>query len=177
MYPALRRQTSLNRSPSSSSLFRRRYSIPALTRPMSSPSTVSNLHKPKDWKSRAPAPLPGPTFAAQATLPKLPVPELSDTIAKLKESLRPIAWSGEEYAEAVKKIDEFASTLGPELQKRLVKRREETDHWFEEWWDELAYMAYRDSVSSFPASVHSSRQNFILNILLYTGDYQRFLLL
>lgn len=121
---------------------------PAALRPLSFKSRTmsSYLTRPSDWKARAPAPLPGPAFAGQVTLPKLPVPELSETLIKLKDSLKPIAWDEREYAAAVKKIDEFSATLGPELQKRLQQRKEETEHWFEEWWDDVAYMAYRDSV-------------------------------
>lgn len=111
--------------------------------------TISNATRPANWKGAAPSPLPGPTFAAQASLPRLPVPELSDTLTKLKDTLRPIAWTTEEYKDAVRKIDEFGTTTGPELQKRLLARAQEPGrlHWFEEWWDDLAYQGYRDSVS------------------------------
>lgn len=109
---------------------------------------TSNATRPTNWKAAAPAPLAGPTFAAQHTLKKLPVPELPDTLAKLKETLKPIAWSREEYDVVERKIDEFASGLGPELQKRLLARAAEPgrDHWLEEWWDDLGYQGYRDSV-------------------------------
>lgn len=112
--------------------------------------SISNATRPANWKAAAPSSLPGPTFAAQASLPKLPVPELSETLAKLKDTLRPIAWTDAEYNDAVRKIDEFGSTAGPELQKRLLARAQESGrlHWFEEWWDDLAYMGYRDSVST-----------------------------
>ena len=101
---------------------------------------------PANWKAKAPLSLSGPTFAAQARLPKLPVPELEQTLRKLKETLKPIAHHVEEYDAAVAKVDDFARGLGPKLHKRLLKRREETDHWLEEWWDNDAYLAYRDSV-------------------------------
>ena len=101
---------------------------------------------PANWKAKAPLSLPGPTFAAQARLPKLPVPELEQSLRKLKESLKPIAHSVEEYDAAVAKVDDFARGLAPELQGRLLRRHEETDHWLEEWWDNDAYLAYRDSV-------------------------------
>lgn len=101
---------------------------------------------PANWKAKAPLSLPGPTFAAQARLPKLPVPELEQSLGKLKDSLRPIAHSTEEYDAAVAKVDDFAKGLGPKLHERLLKRRDETDHWLEEWWDNDAYLAYRDSV-------------------------------
>ena len=101
---------------------------------------------PTDWKAKAPKSLPGPTFAAQAELPKLPVPELEQTLRKLKESLKPIAHSAAEYDVAVSKVDNFAQGLAPKLHERLMKRHDETDHWLEEWWDHDAYLAYRDSV-------------------------------
>lgn len=113
---------------------------------------TSNLHRPANWKEAAPAPMPGPTFAAQSSLPKLPVPELADTLAKLKESLKPIAWNEAEYQRFMKRIDDFGAGLGPKLQERLVQRAQERDHWLEEWWDDLAYLGYREPVS---ASIHA----------------------
>lgn len=112
-------------------------------------SVVQRLppHRPIHWKATAPEPLPGTTtFGAQKALPKLPVPELQKTVARLKESLKPIAWSEAEYAAAVKKIDEFATGKGPELQDRLLKYAEGKEHWLERWWDDGAYLGYRDSV-------------------------------
>lgn len=101
------------------------------------------------WKTFAPSALPGSeTFAAQSSLPKLPVPELSGTLSYLKESLKPIAWNEAEYRAVVSKIDEFGAGIGPELQKRLLKRQAETDHWLERWWDDGAYLGYRESVSN-----------------------------
>ena len=101
---------------------------------------------PVNWKAKAPLSLPGPTFAAQAKLPKLPVPELEQSLKKFKESLKPIAHSAEEYETVVTKVDDFAKGLAPKLHERLLKRRDGTDHWLEEWWDNDAYLAYRDSV-------------------------------
>lgn len=111
---------------------------------------TSNLHRPANWKELAPAPLPGPTFAAQSSLPKLPVPELSETLARLKESLRPIARDEKEWENVERRIDEFAQGPGPKLQDQLLQRAQEKLHWLEEWWDDLAYLGYRDSVSASP---------------------------
>ena len=118
---------------------------------MSRRTVTSNAERPPNWKAAAPAPLPGPTFAAQSSLPKLPVPELSDTLAKLKESLRPLAWNEAEWERVTKRIDHFGEGLGPVLQERLVQRAKEKDHWLEEWWDDLAYLGYRDSVRFSPS--------------------------
>jgi carnitine O-acetyltransferase len=114
--------------------------------PMSTLST-----RPLNWKAAAPAPLPGTiTFAAQPSLPKLPVPELPVTLTRLKEALKPLAKSEAEYATTVAKIDAFGRGVGNELQNRLLKRSAESKHWLEEWWDDLAYLGYRDSVCTSP---------------------------
>ncbi|KAK2463609.1 hypothetical protein APHAL10511_004360 [Amanita phalloides] len=112
---------------------------PAHPRPM---STIKLSNRPHDWKAAAP-PLP---LESQRTLPKLPVPELDKTLARLKETLRPIAWSDQEYSTLEKKINEFAAAKGPELQRRLLRRYDQTPHWLEQWWDDTAYLGYRDSV-------------------------------
>ncbi|KAI0832103.1 carnitine acetyl transferase [Trametes gibbosa] len=117
------------------------------SRSMSSPAFA--VTRPLHWKELAPPPLPGPTFAAQSSLPRLPVPALADTLAKLKHSIRPIASSDSEYAEAVKAVDKFAqSEYARELQQRLQARAAEPGrpHWLEEWWDDWSYMGFRESV-------------------------------
>ena len=63
----------------------------SVSRTMSSSSSPFPTTRPANWKTLAPPPRPGPTFAAQATLPRLPVPTLADTALRLKDSLRPIA--------------------------------------------------------------------------------------
>ncbi|GBE89636.1 Carnitine O-acetyltransferase, mitochondrial [Sparassis crispa] len=107
---------------------------------------MSSRTRPANWKFLAPPPLPGPTFAAQSTLPSLPVPTLTHTLHALKASLRPIAWDEQEYAAALRKIDEFATGPAEELQNRLETRQKETIHWLEDWWDDGGYLMYRDSI-------------------------------
>lgn len=108
-------------------------------------TSVIKLTRPSAWKAAAPGAPPG-TQTYSSKLPKLPVLDLPETLSRLKQSLKPIAWSDSEYATVEKKIDEFAATKGPELQKRLLLRAEETPHWLEEWWDDAGYLGYRDSV-------------------------------
>jgi hypothetical protein len=107
------------------------------------------MPRPSNWKSLAPFPPPATsTFQHQSDLKQLPVPQLASTLAKLKESLKPLAHSSEEYRSVIAKIDEFGKSggLGESLQQRLEQRRSERDHWLEEWWDDGGYLAYRDSV-------------------------------
>lgn len=102
--------------------------------------------RPVSWKAAAP---PIPNFAAQhASLPRLPVPNLNATLQRLKASLLPLAHSEAEFADAAKKIEAFGSHAGSGnlLQSRLLQRASEREQWLEEWWDNLGYLGYRDSV-------------------------------
>ncbi len=107
--------------------------------------------RPADWKSAAPSPPAGTTtFAAQSTLPKLPVLPLGQTLERLKATLVPVAHTPAELADTHRKIDAFANGIGPELQRRLEERALYKPHWLEEWWDDGAYLSYRDSVRRSP---------------------------
>lgn len=112
---------------------------------------------PENWKELAPFPPARErtqTYAHQDALPHLPVPPLAQTLDKLKKSLHAMKMSEEEMKEAERKIDAFGAPggVGEVLQKRLEERREMEErkggrgHWLEAWWDDLAYMGYRDSV-------------------------------
>ncbi|KAJ7066391.1 acyltransferase ChoActase/COT/CPT [Mycena amicta] len=106
-----------------------------------------SLTQPADWKKAAPEPPTGTeTFAAQPALPSLPVPDLKTTLTRLRESLKPLAWSDVELAGVEAKIAEFENGQGPELHARLLERAKQHRHWLEEWWDNGAYVGYRDSV-------------------------------
>jgi hypothetical protein len=107
--------------------------------------------RPADWKSAAPSPPAGTsTFAAQSSLPKLPVLPLAPTLERLKATLVPIAHTPAELTDAHRKIDAFANGIGPELQHRLEERALYKPHWLEEWWDDGGYLSYRDSVGRSP---------------------------
>lgn len=87
----------------------------------------------------------------QSSLPKLPVPELSSTSTKYLESVRPHL-TPSTFAATKSAVDEFiASDAGKELQARLQARAAEPgrDSWLADWWNEAAYMGYRDPVVVF----------------------------
>ncbi|KAF8500895.1 acyltransferase ChoActase/COT/CPT [Russula emetica] len=90
----------------------------------------------------------------QASLPHLPVPPLASTISKYLETLRPHL-SPAEYARSESKLRAFgASKQAEELQRRLEARASDSDsvegvvnvNWLADWWDETAYMAFREPV-------------------------------
>lgn len=62
----------------------------------------------------------GITFAAQDKLPKLPIPELSATLRRYMQCLRPLQ-TNRERAETQNAVDDFLKTDGPDLQEKLQK--------------------------------------------------------
>ena len=92
----------------------------------------------------------GTLFAHQKSLPKLPVPPLKETCEKFLETAKPLAISEQEFEVTTKNIQEFLKDLGPTLHSRLVERSKKLDSgWLAEWWQEYAYMGYRDPVVVF----------------------------
>ncbi|KZW03343.1 acyltransferase ChoActase/COT/CPT [Exidia glandulosa HHB12029] len=98
--------------------------------------------------SYAPDPSVGPMLRFERSLPRLPVPTLSSTTAKYLESVQPHL-TKDEFAHTEKVVREFAaSPLAKELQSRLEARAADpqTVSWLIDWWNDVAYMAYRDPV-------------------------------
>lgn len=63
---------------------------------------------------------PGITFAAQDSLPKLPIPELQSSLKKYKDVLKPLQNSREQQ-DTTSAVESFLRDEGPELQARLKK--------------------------------------------------------
>ena len=108
-------------------------------------SAFSSSSIPEGYKAD---PNQGPMLRYEASLPHLPVPLLSSTLSKYLETIRPHMTSSE-YARSEAAVHEFgASSRGAELQRRLEARAAEpgTTNWLADWWNDAAYMAYRDPV-------------------------------
>jgi hypothetical protein len=71
---------------------------------------------------------PGTLYGHQGELPSLPVPELSQTIAKLLASVRPHV-SPEEFEHTEAVCREFESGTGKHLQELLEERASESRNW------------------------------------------------
>ena len=116
-----------------------------IVQPRSPYSSSSSSGLPEGYKAD---PKQRPMLRYQASLPHLPVPPLSSTLSKYLETIRPHLTSAE-YARSETIVREFgASPRTAELQKRLEARaaEPETVNWLADWWNEVAYMAYRDPV-------------------------------
>eukprot|EP00298_Acanthocystis_sp_HF-20_P015064 c21015_g3_i2.p1 GENE.c21015_g3_i2~~c21015_g3_i2.p1 ORF type:complete len:610 (-),score=239.96 c21015_g3_i2:195-2024(-) len=91
----------------------------------------------------------GPLYFHQANLPRLPVPEIEETLMRYLKSVRPLA-NDQEFQNTAKIVQDFLiSGQADELHSRLVKHAEKKNKyssWLIDWWNDWAYFGYRDSV-------------------------------
>lgn len=81
----------------------------------------------------------GSTFGGESSLPKLPVPTLEETLSRYLASVKPLV-SESQFLKTQEAVHQFAaSAQAQELQKRLIARRDETDSWLIDWWNDYAY--------------------------------------
>jgi carnitine O-acetyltransferase len=91
-----------------------------------------------------------PMLRHQSALPALPVPDLKSTIHKYIESLQPLL-TPSQFTDAKRTATAFISSpLSADLQRRLHERADHVgDNWLIDWWNDVAYMGYRDPVVVF----------------------------
>lgn len=98
----------------------------------------------------------------QDSLPKLPVPTLEETAKRYLKSLHPLL-SASEYEASKKAVEEFVRPggVGSKLQEKLVAKREDpnTKNWIYEWWNDAAYLSYRDPVVPYVSYFYSHRDD------------------
>lgn len=117
----------------------------------------------------------GPMYRFERSLPKLPVPEIGSTAQKYLDSVRPLVSLQEpgaptasdenptpEWTATRKAVEEFTSSpLVKQLQERLIHRAtaEGRDSWLSDWWNEAAYMGYRDPVVPYVSYFYVHRDD------------------
>ncbi len=87
----------------------------------------------------------GKLYSQQHSLPRLPIPNISDTMTKLVPTVLPLAKSDEEKATFIKACEDFEGQAG-ELQRRLVERKEgdmKDSSWLQHWWNTMGYLQVR----------------------------------
>ena len=96
------------------------------------------------------------------SLPRLPVPTLQETSDRYLKSVRPLL-NESEYENTQKAVKAFVElgSVGEQLQKRLRARREDPRHrnWIYEWWNDAAYLSYRDPVVPYVSYFYSHRDD------------------
>jgi carnitine O-acetyltransferase len=96
------------------------------------------------------------------SLPRLPVPSLEETSARYLKSIHPLL-TKEEFARSEKAVAEFnkPGNLGSKLQERLIGRAQDpkVKNWIADWWNEAAYLGYRDPVVPYVSYFYSFRDD------------------
>ncbi len=93
-------------------------------------------------------------FKHQSSLPDLPVPQLKETLDLYLKSIQPLC-TPEEYKVSLGNVKEFAKPggMGSVLQERLLERAKSMNavnrSWLIDWWNDYAYMGYRDPLVVF----------------------------
>lgn len=98
----------------------------------------------------------------QDSLPRLPVPTLEETAARYLKTLKPLLTPAE-LASSTKAVEAFIAPGGPgrKLQDKLIAKREDPNcrNWLYEWWNDAAYLAYRDPVVPYVSYFYSHRDD------------------
>jgi carnitine O-acetyltransferase len=98
----------------------------------------------------------------QESLPRLPVPTLEETASRYLKSLRPLL-TPSELETSTRAVEEFIKPggIGRKLQEKLLARREDPKHknWISEWWNDVAYLSYRDPVVPYVSYFYSHRDD------------------
>ncbi|KAL8979169.1 MAG: hypothetical protein Q9205_005432 [Flavoplaca limonia] len=104
----------------------------------------------------------GPMLRFEDSLPRLPVPTLEETSRRYLKSVYPLL-NQAEFENTRKAVEDFVrpNGIGQELQKRLQARREDPKHknWIYEWWNDAAYLSYRDPVVPYVSYFYSHRDD------------------
>lgn len=124
---------------------------------------VSRMTKPRTLRTSAPRrqdeappgyaidPTQGAMLRFEASLPRLPVPTLSSTAAKYLETVKPHLTPAE-FSNTESAVQKFLTSPQSQiLQERLQARAADPSvkNWLSDWWNDAAYMGYRDPVVVF----------------------------
>lgn len=104
----------------------------------------------------------GKMLRFEDSLPQLPVPSLEETGARYLKSVHPLLTT-EEFSKTQKAVESFVKPggEGEPLQKRLLARRDDPkiQNWLHEWWNDAAYLTYRDPVVPYVSYFYSYRDD------------------
>ncbi|PWY97443.1 acyltransferase ChoActase/COT/CPT [Testicularia cyperi] len=106
----------------------------------------------------------GPMYEGQSSMPHLPVPKLEQTLPKYLRTTVPhqtkesLAKTEEAVNSALSGADaQLFKTLQQRLEDRATKEGRES--WLSEWWNDAAYMAYRDPVVPYVSYFYAHRDD------------------
>ncbi|KAK0151951.1 Carnitine O-palmitoyltransferase 1, liver isoform [Merluccius polli] len=103
-------------------------------------------------------------YSFQASLPRLPVPSVDDTIDRYLESVRALL-DNKQYRQMETLANDFRNTSAPQLQRYLMLKSWWATNYVSDWWEEYIYLRGRS-----PIMVNS---NFYVMDLLYVTPTRR----
>ncbi|XP_054850943.1 carnitine O-palmitoyltransferase 1, brain isoform isoform X2 [Eublepharis macularius] len=124
-------------------------------------------------------------YSYQASLPRLPVPAIKDTMRRYLESIRPLM-TDVEFQRMTQLARDFERTLGPRLQWYLKLKSWWASNYVSDWWEEYVYLRSRgplmvnsnyyamDFLYVTPTPVQAARAgNLVHAMLLYRRKLTR----
>ncbi|KAF3688926.1 Carnitine O-palmitoyltransferase 1, liver isoform [Channa argus] len=84
-------------------------------------------------------------YSFQASLPRLSVPRVDDTIYRYLESVRPLLGS-EEYNQMERLASDFKDSIAAQLQRYLVLKSWWATNYVSDWWEEYIYLRCRSPI-------------------------------
>jgi carnitine O-acetyltransferase len=104
----------------------------------------------------------GKMLRFEDSLPRLPVPSLEETAKRYLKSVHPIVTDAE-YERTKKAVEAFIRPggSGQTLQERLLARAADPNcrNWLTEWWNNAAYLGYRDPVIPYVSYFYSFKDD------------------
>lgn len=91
----------------------------------------------------------GPLYSAQSSLPRLPVPELQETISTFLPTALPLAESEQEVRDLTEKCRMFPQQARKLHEKLLYRKQHDMKDtsWLQLWWNTAGYLQVRDPVT------------------------------
>ncbi|XP_048215651.1 carnitine O-palmitoyltransferase 1, liver isoform [Perognathus longimembris pacificus] len=84
-------------------------------------------------------------YSFQTSLPRQPVPAVSDTVNRYLESVKPLMKDGE-FQRMTALAQDFAANLGPKLQWYLKLKSWWATNYVSDWWEEYIYLRGRGPI-------------------------------
>ncbi|CAF0774253.1 unnamed protein product [Brachionus calyciflorus] len=84
-------------------------------------------------------------YSYQSSLPKLPVPNVNDTINRYLRTVRPLL-DDENYKRFEKEADDFKKGIGKRLQRYLILKSFIAPNYVSDWWEEYVYLRGRSPI-------------------------------
>nr|XP_056719890.1 carnitine O-palmitoyltransferase 1, brain isoform [Euleptes europaea] len=124
-------------------------------------------------------------YSYQASLPRLPVPAIKDTVRRYLESVRPLM-TDDEFQRMTCLVRDFERSLGPRLQWYLKLKSWWASNYVSDWWEQYIYLSSRgplmvnsnyyamDFLFVTPTPVQAARAgNLVYAMLLYRRKLTR----